>query len=195
MASNVIANNRELGLAMGGYASNSKGPGGGSAHRLWIINNSFFKNRGWGTEWVFQYRVSDAILMNNIVFASGDTEEAIEQTEVPGVMISGNLWWGDSNNGTGLIPSGAMIADPLLENTSDLRIQSISPAIDNAGDPGILTDWTDAFWLQRFGSDIPLQGTQDSSGELRVEGGGLDIGADEFGTTQVDSLFVDGFEA
>ena len=163
--------------------------------RLWIINNSFYKNRGWGTEWVFQYRVSDATLLNNVVFTEGDTGDSIEQSEIPGATISSNIWWGDTANGTGLIPSGEMVVDPALADTTTLLITPTSPAIDIATPPGFLTTWTAPFWVSRFGTAIPLHGTRDSSGELRLEGVGLDIGADEFGMSLVDRLFGDGFES
>jgi hypothetical protein len=65
MTNNFVYANREAGLSLGGYSS-----GAGQARRINIHNNAFYKNMGWGTEVVFQYKVIDSRFSNNIAPSS-----------------------------------------------------------------------------------------------------------------------------
>jgi hypothetical protein len=50
-SNNFVYKNIESGLSVGGYSS-----GAGQSRRINVHNNSFYRNMGWGTELVFNYR-------------------------------------------------------------------------------------------------------------------------------------------
>lgn len=199
MINNVLHANREVGLAVGGYAASSAGEGGGSAERIVVHNNSFWHNQGWGTDILFQYRVSDIQLINNIVVAAGDVSDAhFRQTngQYGAIRFANNLWWAADVSGPSGVPGTGLIEDPLFHDPAqgDLNLQPGSPAIDAGQVEASLTGWDDPFWLSIFeGAEIPVHGERDIHGEARFEGP-IDLGADEFGTAGLDQLFSDGFE-
>jgi len=185
MINNYIYNNREVGLSLGGYAS-----GLGQSRRIQVYNNSFYKNKGWGTEIIFQYDVLNSQLSNNIFYGEGSASECYEST---GSGSSGNawgtnLWWGTSSASSGL-PGTVIVKDPLYvsPSTGNLNIQSTSPAI-NAGTlyPDITT-WTSSIWDSYFppSGNIPANGNIDFNKDPRVAGSTIDLGADEYNSGTV----------
>jgi hypothetical protein len=180
MTNNFVYANREAGLSLGGYSS-----GAGQARRINIHNNAFYKNMGWGTEVVFQYKVIDSRFSNNIFSGKGTVAAnyAVEGSGHTGNVWGVNLWWGSSSSATGL-PGTRVVADPryVAPTTGNLRLLDTSPAI-NAGNIGAaLTTWTSPLWATYFPSgSIPLNGAKDINGQARIEGS-IDLGADEYGT-------------
>jgi hypothetical protein len=180
MTNNFVYNNREAGLSVGGYSS-----GAGQARRINVHNNSFYKNRGWGTEVVFQYKVIDSRFSNNIFSGKGTVAEnyVVEGSGHSGNVWGINLWWGSSSSATNL-PGTRVIADPryVAPATGDLKLQNTSPALNVGAVGTALSGWTSPLWTAYFPSGaIPLNGVKDINGEARVEGI-IDLGADEYGT-------------
>ncbi len=182
MTNNFVYNNREAGLSLGGYSS-----GAGQARRINVHNNSFYKNQGWGSEVVFQYKVIDSRFSNNIFFGKGTAAESyvVEGSGHSGNVWGVNQWWGTSSSSSGL-PGTLKISNPLYvaPATGNLRLQQASPSI-NSGTVGTpLSNWSSPLWTRYFPSgSIPLNGTRDINGEARVENSLIDLGADEYGTT------------
>ena len=180
MTNNFVYNNREAGLSVGGYSS-----GAGQARRIHVNNNSFYKNMGWGTEVVFQYKVIDSRFSNNIFHGEGTIAENYlqEGSGYSGNVWGVNLWWGSASGSTNL-PGTQVKADPryVAPQTGNLNLQQTSPAI-NVGNAGAaLTGWTSPLWATYFPSGaIPVNGVKDINGQARAEGV-IDLGADEYGT-------------
>lgn len=181
MMNNFVYDNREVGVSVGGYASNV-----GEARRINIYNNSFYRNKGWGTEVLFQYKVKDSRFANNIFFGEASAAECYENSGSghTGNVWGKNLWWGTSTSSSGL-PGTTLIADPKYVGpaTGNLRIQSSSPAIGAGAVAADITTWTSALWDTYFPPNgaIPPNGKVDINGEARIENT-IDLGADEYGT-------------
>lgn len=186
IASNLIYRNRELGLAIGGYSANQNQPGGGQVMDVRVINNTFFQNKGWGTEIVMQYRVSDFIFQNNIVSGvddvSGVYEEADGDIQSQRLEWRRNIWWGTGAADT--IPvddATGLLADPILSDpeNENVALMSGSPGRESAELATDITHWLDPFWATQFSAGIvPGSGSADLNGAGRVQGI-LDIGATE----------------
>lgn len=180
MTNNLVYNNRESGLSVGGYDE-----GAGQSRRINVHNNSFYKNKGWGTEVVFNNKVVDSRFSNNIFYGKGTAAQSYvdEGSGHSGNVWGVNLWWGTSASRTGL-PGTLLTVDPryVAPASGNLHLQANSPAL-NAGNAGAaLTSWTAPFWATQFaGSAIPLNGSRDFDGQARIEGI-IDLGADEYGT-------------
>lgn len=181
MMNNFVYNNREVGVSLGGYASNV-----GEARRIYVHNNSFYKNKGWGTEIIFQYKVKDSRFANNIFFGEASAAESYENSGSghTGNVWGKNLWWGTSSSSSGL-PGTTLIADPkyVAPATGNLRIQSSSPAINAGVVAADIATWTSTLWDTYFppNGDIPPNGKVDINGQARIESI-IDLGADEYGT-------------
>lgn len=186
MSNNVVYKNREVGLTVGGYDS-----GLGAARRIHVYNNSFYKNKGWGTEIVFQYKVIDSNFSNNIFFGTGPAAENYlnEGSGHSGNVWGTNLWWGTSASG-GSLPGLRVLADPrfVAPDSGNLNLQATSPAI-NAGTLGTaLTSWTSPLWSRYYaGGAIAVNGTTDINGQGRIEGT-IDLGADEYGSAAAQKV-------
>ena len=183
MMNNFIYDNREVGLSVGGYEANV-----GEARRIHVYNNSFYKNKGWGTELLFQFKVKDSRFANNIFFGEASAAEDYEEsgTGHSGNVWGKNLWWGTSSASSGL-PGTKVVADPkyVAPTTGNLRVQSSSPAISAGAVAADITTWTSTFWDAYFppNGSIPPNGKVDINGEARIEGT-IDLGADEYGTAK-----------
>lgn len=179
MTNNFVYNNIESGLSVGGYDSSA-----GQARRINVHNNAFYKNKGWGTEVVFNYKVLDARFSNNIFYGKGTPAESYQ---VEGTGNSGNVWgvnlWFGSGSAANSLPGTRVIADPryVAPASGNLRLQANSPAIGVGATGAALTTWTSPFWATQYPSGaIPLNGTLDFDGQARIEGI-IDLGADEYG--------------
>jgi hypothetical protein len=181
MMNNFVYNNRDVGVALGG-----SGPTLGEARRIQIHNNSFYNNKGFGTEVTLQYKVINSQFTNNIFFGKGTAAQSYESigTGSSGNTWGKNIWWGTSNASSGL-PGTLLVQNPLYiaPASGDLKIQATSPAINAGAVTANLTTWTSTFWDGIFppNGDIPVNGLTDFNGEARQEGI-IDLGADEFGT-------------
>ncbi|WP_299438897.1 T9SS type A sorting domain-containing protein [uncultured Aquimarina sp.] len=190
MINNYAYNNKENGVIAGGYSETEDDPdgGGGDAIRIYIYNNSFYKNKGWGSEVVFQSRVKNSRVANNIFFGEASTSECHEDfnpSSNTNNIWGTNLWWGTSVSGS--VPGTAITQNPNFQdpNTGNLDIQSSSTAAINAGTiQNNITTWTDSFWDTNFPSNgtIPAHGTTDYNGNNRFVNS-IDIGASEYSNT------------
>ncbi len=181
MMNNYVFSNREAGLSLGGSDSSN-----GGSRNISIHNNSFYKNKGWGTEMNIQFNVTSSALSNNIFFGVASADECynVSGTGNSGNVWGKNMWWGTST-ASSTLPGSRVIADPkfVAPGNGNLNLQSTSTAI-NVGQvtPNIAT-WSSPLWAKYYtGSAIPPNGNTDFSGELRIEGV-IDLGADEFGTS------------
>ncbi|WP_082396047.1 fibronectin type III domain-containing protein [Olleya sp. ITB9] len=190
MSNNVVYQNTEAGVAMGGYSSN----GTGSADNIYIINNTFYKNKndsGWGTEITFQNRVTNIRIANNIIFGSfsvGGNYVGINKNGNTNITFKKNLWWGTSTSGQNNLPGNRVVANPQFNNISefDFNLSSDSQSINNGLSEGFITTWIDSFWADLYPNGIPLIGLTDFNGENRTVGS-VDIGAFEFMATTVSA--------
>jgi hypothetical protein len=183
LRNNFLYANTQAGIAFGGYDTRR-----GSTENCVIVNNTLYNNftqGDWGAELYIQYDTRNNIVKNNLIFANSFRRYIESWSAVmTGNVVDRNLyfatgggtagtwiWQGTTystfdayraasgNDGTGLIGS-----DPLLLNPTagDLHINTGSPAI-NAGD-----NLTTA-----------QVGTADIDGGARINGGTIDVGADE----------------
>ncbi|KQQ35998.1 hypothetical protein ASF61_07210 [Duganella sp. Leaf126] len=180
MSNNFVFKNTEVGLTMGGYES-----GLGSAKRIHVHNNSFYKNKGWGTEIVFQHKVIDARLTNNIFFGTGAATANFADlgSGHSGNVWGTNLWWGTSTAGS-MMPGLSVLADPryVAPESGNLNLQATSPAINVGATSVALTGWSSPLWSRYYpGGAIAVNGVADINGQARIEGI-IDLGADEYGS-------------
>ncbi|MFP5389953.1 MAG: fibronectin type III domain-containing protein [Gammaproteobacteria bacterium] len=189
MTNNFVYNNREAGVVLGGYKSTL-----GVARRIQLHNNSFYKNKraatatteeGWGTEVVFQYKVTNSTFSNNIFFGSTSASENYAQSGsgYSNNVWRTNLWWGSDAVKDGL-PGTVKVGNPLFvaPATGNLNLQAGSPAINAGTSSGVLSGWSAPVFARYYPSGaIPLNGSTDINGQARFEGA-IDLGADEFGT-------------
>jgi len=184
MLNNYVYNNREVGLSLGGYARSSFGEGGGSANNIRIYNNSFYKNKGWGTEIIFAFRVRNTTLVNNIIYGEDNLSNNFKEEQYSqafNITWGKNLWWGDEESDTSNVQGKFIIKDPLYLNpiVGNLDLNVSSPAVNVAVVQDDITSWTGDFWEKEFtDSLIPAHGSRDINGDKRFNDE-LDMGADE----------------
>ncbi len=185
VASNLIYNNFELGIAMGGYAASAAGDGGGSASRLHIINNTLYHNSGHSSEITMNYRVHDLVFTNNIIYGETSIDETFEQPgshQSTNFSWNNNLWWASATiDGVPVADAQAIIANPqFMDIENGDGALHVASAAKGAGT--ILSDistWTDSFWAAQFtGGNISVHGTADVNQNPRINAA-LDIGATE----------------
>lgn len=153
----VIYNNTEVGITIGGYAS-----GLGASDDITIVNNTLYKNRGWGTELIFQHNIHRAIVKNNIFYA--DNTDCYEETgQGNSENTFGNNLYFNGQAGPGSVST----LDPTFSNPSnnDFALQVSSPAVD-AGE----------------NLNTTITGSLDFTGANRISGATIDLGAYEYGS-------------
>ncbi|WP_378172102.1 T9SS type A sorting domain-containing protein [Aquimarina sp. SS2-1] len=190
MINNYVYNNKENGVITGGYSSTEDDPdgGGGDAVRIYIYNNSFYKNKGWGSEVVFQNRVKDSRVANNIFFGESSTaacHEDFNPSSNTNNTWGTNLWWGTSVSGS--VPGTSITQNPNFTDpdTGNLDIQeSSTSAIDEGIIQNDINTWTDSFWDTNFppNGTITVHGNTDYNGNNRFVNT-IDLGASEYSST------------
>lgn len=161
---NFVSGSFQANIMAGGYAANK-----GNAVNITIVNNTTYQ--GNDGELALQFNCSNIVVKNNIFY--GNSNQAYLQewgTNNSGINVNNNLYFGQSSSSPGdWADAGALFLNPLLVSPfSDLHLGPQSPAI-NAG-----------ISLGNDGNGNPLSGTQDVDGQIRVQNGNIDIGADEF---------------
>ncbi|KAB8142985.1 hypothetical protein F8S13_12145 [Chloroflexia bacterium SDU3-3] len=166
---NIVSNVDFAGIAAGGYASSTSGEGGGNAQNNTIVNNTVY-TPGKGSAFVAQYRVKNSTLSNNIYAARSGQQRVIGNS----ASFTGNT---EANN----LQVTATSASP---NPGGLFISVTRPSDSD------LRNWS-ASSVQQFlhiaagssaynaGGSSALSGSTDIDGQARVQGGTIDIGADE----------------
>jgi len=177
---NFVYFNNSTGMAIGGYDKKR-----GYTEKCIIVNNTFFRNnqRSEGTgELYIQYDTRNNTIQNNIFFAgSDDVLIWNDYTANTGNSIDYNIYFapGGANGSTWRWKaisytsfsayqtktgndSHSRFIDPQLSNltTLDLHLRATSPAINK-------------------GNSNANAGSYDYDGQLRRQGGAIDIGADE----------------
>ena len=183
LRNNFIYNNTQAGIAFGGYDTKR-----GSTENCVIVNNTLYNNftqGDWGAELYIQFDTRNNLVKNNIIFANAtkrymESWSAVMTANVvdrnlyfgPGGGSAGTwIWKGTTyssfaayQTGSGNDLTGLIGLDPLLVNAGagDLHLNTGSPAI-NVGE-----NLTSA-----------QMGTTDIDGAPRINGGTVDLGADE----------------
>lgn len=183
MTNNFVVLNRDAGLSLGGYESDL-----GAARRIKVNNNSFYKNKGFGSEITLQYKVIDSSFNNNVIFGASTIAESYIASPggSSGNTWGRNLWWAPSTSSSRGIPGTTVFQDPryVAPDQGNLRLQGTSPAINQGSLGAALTGWSSPLWTSYYSSgSIPANGNRDYDGQQRLEGGTIDLGADEYGTT------------
>ncbi len=174
---NLISNNSEVGLAMGGYDTKR-----GATQNCTVVSNTFYNNNtsnDWGAELYIQYNTSNNIIWNNI-FATSSARRYIASWSA--VMSNNQLdynlffaaggaggkweWKGKTytsfstyRSASGNDAHSLNGKNPLL--SVDLHLQSGSPAINK-------------------GFNTSKSGRIDMDSQLRIFNTRMDIGADEW---------------
>lgn len=179
--SNFVYSNTQVGIAFGGYDEKR-----GSTEHCAIVNNTLYHNAtqgDWGAELYIQFDTRDNTVWNNILYA-GEARLFLESWSavMTGNSVDHNLFFapGDGTGGSWIWKGETYVTfaayqkasgndansligvDPLFVSLEppDLHLQSTSPAIDR-------------------GQAIPESGGVDIDEQTRVQGGAIDIGADE----------------
>ncbi len=177
---NLIYENSEVGLAMGGYDVYR-----GATVNCTVVNNTFYHNNtsnDWGAELYIQYDTRNNVIKNNLFYA-GPAGWFIRSWSpvMQGNVVNYNLFYttaatsrwewkgrtyttfaayraGSGNDGHSIAGQNPLLADPAA---ADFHLLAGSPAID-------------------AGETLAASGALDIDGEPRHQGNSVDIGADEY---------------
>jgi uncharacterized protein (TIGR01370 family) len=177
---NLVYNNHIAGIALGGYDTER-----GSTENCTIVNNTLYNNDtqgDWNGEILIQFDTRNNVIVNNVVYASSQSLLIGNIYTSTGNTIDYNIfyapagiddseweWEGTTHTGftayraaSGNDANSAFV-DPELVNIAvpDLHLQAISPAID-------------------AGQNLAAVGSYDIDGQARINGGAVDVGADEY---------------
>jgi hypothetical protein len=163
--SNFVSRSQIANLSVGGYAAAKTG----SSNHIYIYSNTTCQSAG--AEVQFQYNAQNITIENNI-FVQGPKGNYIGNwgTGNAAPVLDSNLYFGGSTTSSGdFLDAHPLFVNPLLVSPyADLHLQAASPAI-NAGLSISGTDW----------QGNPAAGNLDLDGAARVQGGAIDVGADE----------------
>jgi hypothetical protein len=177
---NFVSSNNRSGISIGGSDAFA-----GTVQDSRVVNNTLSRNdakRTGGGELRVQF-ASNNLIANNIVSGrpgsvllnserdAGPNTVNYNLYQSPGRAASARFLWNgatfaglDAFRAASLLDANSLFADPQLVRPggTDLRLRPGSPAV-NAGDPAF----------------VPADGEVDIDGQPRLQGGRIDIGADE----------------
>jgi hypothetical protein len=180
LRNNFIYRNTEAGISIGGYDKQR-----GSTEQVAIVNNTLYENdshAGGSGELQLQFDTRDNSIYNNIFYvgsqglfisnwSKANSGNRVDKNFYFGAQGGGEWQWKNKSYesfdayvlATGNDKSSLFDVDPRLVNLviPDLHLQAASPAIDK----GVSFD--------------DIVGSTDIDGEARVQGGEIEIGADE----------------
>lgn len=179
---NYISQNKEGGIVLGGYDKKL-----GGARRVYVLNNSLYKNDGWATELYFQHWVKDCRFENNIFFNADQYNNGFDDQSHGN--SSGNKWgkniWCVENTSDleglegDIIALGSIFINP---ESGRLALSSRDTlAINTAFMPTSIAKWKSSFWSKGdpAAAWTSPEGNRDREGSNR-RNGPLDIGAFEY---------------
>ena len=179
LRNNFVYNNTEMGIAIGGYDTER-----GSTQACVIANNTLYNNdtrKSYNGELEVQFDVRDNVIKNNIFYANAQKLFISSWSPVmSGNVMDNNLFYTSGGSGiwqwknveynsfaayqagTGNDAHSLYNKNPLFVSLSpvNLHLKTTSPAID-------------------MGQNLPEAGSVDFDGQPRLQGAGIDIGADE----------------
>lgn len=161
---NYIYLNGQVGISIGGSVSSA------AAINISVINNTFYKNHGWGSEIVFQSYVQDSSIMNNIFYADNtDAFESYNPNTNSRNIWGNNLYYNgaDGDNEDVVSTANPKLIDP---NNGNLDLAADSPAIGLGSNTATNI------------SDVDIKGNQ------RIADGIVDLGAHEFNSTTLNTI-------
>lgn len=184
---NIIYNNKEAGLAIGGYTASTTG----QVLNCHILNNTFLKNdySNSGSGEIYMTKMSNCEIQNNIFYTNAQNILISRDNIYPFANnnINHNCWYTPNNNSNSIsvnwgassyssfanyqtqtgMDANSIYADPNLMNSNisnpDFHLNILINPCMNWGDPAF----------------IPGNNETDFWGEARIECGAVDIGADE----------------
>jgi hypothetical protein len=184
---NLLYNNQETGLAIGGYTNLTTG----QVLNTIIRNNTFFQNNyaNDGNGEIYMTKASNCIFKNNVFYTNSQNMLMWVDTIIPqkNNIFSYNCWYTPNNDSTNISvqwkaaayttfnsyrigaseEAGSIYADPILITatlpTPDLHLKTGSPGI-NSGDP----------------ATVISAGETDYDGNPRIISGRIDKGAYEY---------------
>ena len=171
MRDNFISRGYQGNVLMGGYDASR-----GDAVNVVVVNNT--TSQGANGEIELQYNCAGITIKNNILCArTAQPYISNGGGNNTNVVVANNLYFGASNTSPGSYPyARARFINPLLLSPlTDLHLQVGSPAVDAGIDLG-----NDA-------QGHALSGASDIEGRPRVQGGAIDIGAQELAGGTLDA--------
>ena len=182
--SNFLFNNRMTGIAMGGYDTER-----GSTENCFIVNNTLYNNdtlEDGNGEILLQFDTQDNIIKNNIFYAN-DQSLMIGNpfTENVNNVVDYNLYF----SSTGLTDSEWEWQNIVYQGFATYKSATgndnhslfVTPQFTDLNEPNLhLLTASSAI---NAGENLPEIGDYDIDGQTRVQGGIVDIGADEFSET------------
>ncbi|MCF6271372.1 MAG: right-handed parallel beta-helix repeat-containing protein [Melioribacteraceae bacterium] len=181
---NFLFNNRMTGIAMGGYDTER-----GSTENCTIVNNTLYNNdtlEDGNGEILLQFDTRYNIIKNNIFYANNQSILIGDPfTENIGNVVDYNLYFSSAGitysewEWKNIIYQGFATYKSATGN--DYNSLFVTPEFVNLSEPNLhLLVASSAI---NAGENLPQIGDYDIDGQTRVQGGIVDIGADEFSET------------
>ncbi|HXV99826.1 MAG TPA: right-handed parallel beta-helix repeat-containing protein, partial [Anaerolineae bacterium] len=181
LRNNLIYNNHIAGIALGGYDTER-----GSTENCVIVNNTLFNNdtqEDGNGEILIQFDTQNNVIKNNIINANNSQSLLISNayTQNTGNIVDYNLYFAPA----GLNDSEWQWKNVIYQGFADYKAGSSNDAHSIFTNPKFVNPASFDLHLQaaspaiNAGENLSGVGASDVDGEARVQGGTVDIGADE----------------